>query len=495
MTMTYRLGAVPLLLCLLAGPAWGASTDERDEMEAFHSMEEQLLSLRQEEALIRAARAMAPGDLWRRSIGRSLGVERGTWWLPPTGTISPPPGGGLPFPLAAVEFKYDIPVTVNEEVEAYLDFFQGPGRRWFTRWLERSHRWMPLFREILREYDLPEDLVFVAMIESGFSMHATSRARAVGPWQFMEATGRQYGLRIDFWVDERQDPVKSTHAAARFLRWLYQQHDDWYLAWAGYNGGPGRVRRAIDRHGSKDFWELARTEGAFHRETQHYVPKLIAAALIAKHPEHFGFTDLTPLAPLEWEYAELDAPTDLEVIARCAGVGVDAIRELNPELRQWATPPSLSANSNYRLRLPAGRAEAFAEAFAQVKPTQRFTFRTYRVQPGDTPGHIARMFGTSTAELMRSNRIKNARALRIGQELLIPIPPGALPRGQLPKAELSSTSRQRADASGQTHHVLRQGETLSHLAERYGASVEAIKRWNGIQDARKVRVGQRLRVR
>jgi len=485
-----------------------ASTDDDAaaadaEMAALRALEEAAVEGNNLLDLDRAVRLLGAANPWRTRIAGALGVGAAEW--PASleaqhGALLHTEGGLLPFPVESVAARYDIPVEYNEAVAEYLAFFQGPGRKWFARWIERSGRWVPLFRRILREHDVPEDLVYLAMIESGFSMQARSWAAAVGPWQFVPGTGAMYGLRNDFWVDERQDFEKSTRAAAQFLKRLHEAWGDWYLAWAGYNAGPGRVKNAIERFGTRDFWELAASDGAFRKETQHYVPKLIAAALISKHPEHFGFDALQMQAPLEWETVELKDATDLAVIARCAGVSVDAIKELNPELRRWATPPVGPGEPPYRLRLPKGTRETFAARFAEVKPHERLTFRGYKVRPGDTLSAIALAYDTTVDAVMRTNHIKDARALRIGQELIIPVPPHAQPR---PAAQATATRQSRPSSAGRrtqgasdaNHHVLQAGETLGHVALRYGVSVERLKRLNGIRDVRKLQVGQRLRIR
>ncbi|HWV38715.1 MAG TPA: transglycosylase SLT domain-containing protein [Vulgatibacter sp.] len=426
-------GASPLLAAALVAAAWLAPATSLasapggldEDLRALHELEAREIE-RGAIAIDRMLHRLGDTNPWSRRLRGSLGAGLDGWPdIVDPGEIGGAFAGSLPFSIESVAGAYDIPVEYNESVAEYLAFFQGPGRRWFARWLERSHRWVPLFREILRSHGMPEDLVYLSMIESGFSMHAKSWASAVGPWQFIEATGRRFGLTTDFWVDERKDPVKSTRAAAEFLRRLHDAWGDWYLAWAGYNAGPGRVSKAIARYGTEDFWELAATDDAFRKETRHYVPKLIAAALIAKHPEKFGFTELTPEAPLEWEIAQVPDATDLEVIAACAGVTVEEITALNPELRQWATPPVPKGAPPYELRLPKGKAQAFAAAYAKVKPSERFTFRSYKVQKGDTLGHIALMFSTNVKALMKANRGLDPRRLRIGQELVIPIPPGA----------------------------------------------------------------------
>jgi len=474
--------------CLLFAPA-ALAEDPANEMEELHEVERRVLH-GVEEAFLWGEHRLGLTHPFRGRLDRSEDF----WSILGEPEVLGPLDGVLPFSIESVAGKYDIPIVYNEEVAEYLAFFQGPGRRFFTKWLERERRYGPLFREILRAYELPEDLVYLAMIESGFSTQATSRAQAVGPWQFIETTGRRYGLRVDFWVDERRDPIKSTHAAARFLRDLHQQYGDWYLAWASYNAGPARVARAIRDHETTDFWELARTPGALREETRNYVPKLIAAALIAKHPERFGFHEIASLERLDWEEVEVPDATDLDLIARLTRVDVSRIRELNPELCQWATPPVLGKDPPYRLRLPRGTREVFLAEYAKIPPSKRFTFRSYQVQKGDTLSHIARMFRTTAAELIRANRIQDPRRLRIGQMLMIPIPPGTpLPAGARPPSGTAVASRDTRPSA--THHVLAEGETLSDVAVRHGISVDELMRLNRIEDPRRVRAGTRLRLR
>ena len=247
--------------------------------------------------------------------------------------------------------RFDIPMVINDRVVAWMEYFQGAGRRHFTRYLKRSGRYLPLMRQILIEEGLPQDLVYIAMIESGFNMHARSRANAVGSWQFIRATGRRYGMRADGWVDERRDPYRATRAAASYFRDLYGEFGDWYLAMAAYNAGEGRVRKAIRTTGSRNFWHIARHHRALHAETRDYVPKFIAAAIIAKMPDRFGFAEVVLDQPVEFETGKVETQTDLAVIAKCAGVGRDAVFDLNPHLVRGATPPGAR---HYKIRLPTG---------------------------------------------------------------------------------------------------------------------------------------------
>ncbi|HEY0094169.1 MAG TPA: transglycosylase SLT domain-containing protein, partial [Archangium sp.] len=328
------------------------------------------------------------------------------------------------FDVALVQARYDIPVEMQPLVAQYIQFFQGPGRKWFRKWVSRSTRYLPAMQPILESLGLPRDTVYLAMIESGFSPSAYSWAHAAGPWQFIASTGRQYGLHQDFWVDERKDPIKATHAAARYLKDLYSELGHWYLAWAGYNTGSGRVRRLMERHGTTDFWAISAEKG-LATETKHYVPKLIAAALIAKHPSAFGFAEdeFVYEPPLAFDEVKLTEAVDLDVIARAAGASVLEVQELNPELRRWCTPPA-SAKNPYTLRLPQGTRQRFTENFAQLATKERLAFRVHRVKRGDTLSQIALNYGTAPEAILQMNQLKSLRTLRVNSELVIPVPVG-----------------------------------------------------------------------
>ena len=223
---------------------------------------------------------------------------------------------------------YHIPMILNDSVENHLEYFKTRGRDVFQRWLDRSARYIPMMKEIIREKNLPEDLVYVAMIESGFNPYAVSWAKAVGPWQFMPATGKNYGLKIDWWIDERKDPVKSTHAAAEHFKDLYNLFGSWPLALASYNAGAGKVQRAVLRTRSEDFWDL-KASRYIRKETKNYIPKYMAATIIAKNPEAYGFT-LSTIEPFNYDEVEISGMTDLRLIARCAGCTYEEIKEMNP---------------------------------------------------------------------------------------------------------------------------------------------------------------------
>lgn len=389
------------------------------------------------------------------------------------------------------ESDFDFPVVDNEKVRYFVNYFSGPVHKTMRAWLERSTRYLPMMQEVFAETGLPRDLVYLAMIESGFNNKALSRARASGPWQFMEGTGRMYGLSNDWWYDERRDPEKATRAAARHLADLYRMFDgDWYLAMAAYNAGAGKIRRAIERYETRDFWEL--THGAYLKdETKHYVPKMLAALMIAKHPERYGFTDLSYQEPLAYELVELDSVTDIEVIARLAGSDYETIKRLNPELKRWSTPPG---KTGYPVRLPVGSALAFAEQYAQLPVNQRANFVAHKVVKGDTPAALARRYGVRTDDLLRFNQVRDARSLRVGQNLLIPLNPesGKMALADLREALRDDAPSARTGKGTVQSHTVRPGDSLWKIAQRYQVSEQQLRSWNKLGNKTVLRVGQKL---
>ena len=261
--------------------------------------------------------------------------------------------------IEASENDKNIPIVVNSRVNYYIKYYQGKGRKYFVLWLERMGKYKPLIEDILRKEGLPEDLVYLAMVESGFNPKAYSRARAVGMWQFISSTGRAYGLRIDSYVDERKDPIKSTEAAARFIKDLYYEFKDWYLAMASYNVSKSKVTRAIRIYKSRNFWDLK----SLPTETKNHIPKFIAAAIIAKNPEKYGFINISYQMPFKYEEVHIDKCIDLTVAAKCAQTDYLTIKELNPELNVWFTPPY---PDGYTLKIPPNKKEIFLKNYAKV---------------------------------------------------------------------------------------------------------------------------------
>ena len=388
------------------------------------------------------------------------------------------------------EVTFDIPIVINDQVESFIEYFRTTHRKPFALWLQRSGRYIPMMKEVLKANGLPEDLVYMALIESGFNPKAYSRRRASGPWQFITRTGKRYGLEVDWWIDERRDPEKSTIAAARHLKDLYDQFSCWYLAAAGYNAGAGKISRAIKRYQTEDFWELTKYR-YLKRETRHYVPKMIAAALIAKEPEKYGFTDIEYDEPIRYEKVTVTDATDLKVIARCCEVDYETIKALNPELKMWCTPP---LRPDYEVKIPVGTRGKFLQNFSQLDPSERITFRQHQVRQGDTLSTIARHYGIKKEPIMEVNDFKSPRQLRTGSSIIIPIPADrALARDERGGMEPRITKKRAARAPKRVvvaevrgpfkeiRYVVKEGDTLWDIALMYNLRVTDIRRWNNLR--------------
>jgi membrane-bound lytic murein transglycosylase D len=393
---------------------------------------------------------------------------------------------------------WDIDVRSYEghrRVEFYVKAFTGTARDRFISRLERGSRYEPMIRAKLRAGNIPEDMYYLALVESGFDQHAYSRAAAVGVWQFMTATARSTGLRVDWWVDERRDVVRSTDAAVKFLGWLREQFGSLYLAAAAYNGGPGRVARGLSRLGDDDatgddaFFALAERD-YLRGETKNYVPQLIAAALIAKEPARWGMT-LRTLPPLAYDSVYVPASTPLSAIAKASGAPLDSIRELNPQILRGVTPPG----GRFLARVPVGHASGFDSAFASLAPAERRAFTRVEAKKGQTLASIASKAGVSARQLRWYNpkvsTLKSGR-LRAGQVVLVParaVVSAALDVPD-PAIEIYGATARR----GSRTHVVRRGETLGGIAKRYGTSVSAIVRLNRLKK-QTIYPGQELLVR
>jgi membrane-bound lytic murein transglycosylase D len=362
--------------------------------------------------------------------------------------------------------RCDLPIDAHPKVVASIHFFQTRGKETFDAWQRRSGRYRDMILEILRAEGLPEDLLYLAMIESGFRPTVQSRARAVGLWQFMAGTAKFEGLQRNYWLDERRDPIKATRAAARHLKGLYKQFGDWRLAAAAYNAGRGRVSRAIDRAGSRDFWQLD-----LPRETRNYVPLLMAMAVMSKDPELFGFEDIEMVKPMDFETVELSGFVSLKQTAQVLGLKLDQVRRLNPELLRLITPPAPANAGPYALRLPIGKAKVFQRWYAgqpQIDDPELFL---YVVQPGDNLDKIAAYFGVGRRLIIEANGIRNPNLIKPRQKLYVPAG--------------------RAPVSVQGTYVVRRGDVLSTIARRHGTSVSSLRRWNGLGDDL-IKVGQKL---
>jgi len=402
--------------------------------------------------------------------------------------------GGAEALANAVTWDIDVETFNNHaRVQYYLDFFQGRGRQRMGIWLSRMPRYEAIIRDRLQQQGLPGDLVYLALIESGFSNTATSRAKAVGMWQFMKATGKGYGLRIDSWVDERRDPMRATHAAVKHLADLNRRFNSLYLAAAAYNAGSGKVSRGLGRlpddesesvNSDATFFRLYDTK-LLKRETKDYVPKLIAAALIAKQPERYGFrVDRQEL----FAYDSIIVPdmTGLDVLARLADTTVAAIRELNPQYLRLATPPGARSV----VRLPLGHGPMTVAAYAELPPRQRVTFVEHFVARGETLSGIAVRYRVSQSLLLAANPKVKTRSLRIGQRVVVPT-------GGTLSTKVARRMAEPVVAAGttrRTFHRVKRGETISEIADEYGISQRELLDWNGLDGRGRIRAGQRIRV-
>jgi len=385
---------------------------------------------------------------------------------------------------------FDIPIVINGKVEQYIQYFQTTIRDKFVTWLARSEKYIPFMRNLLKEQGLPEDLVYMALIESGFNPYAYSRSKASGPWQFIYFTGKRYGLRSDYWIDERRDPEKSTIAAAKYLKDLYDMFECWYLAAAGYNAGEGKIAKAMKRYQTEDFWELTKYR-YLKQETKDYVPQMIAAALIAKEPEKYGFVEIEYEEPLRYDKVKIPEVTDLRLIAQASETTVDEIKDLNPELSRWCTPPNFP---DYEIKIPFGKKELFLKNFETLSPDGRFQFKTHIVKKGDTFPKIARLYRVDLEPILEINRMNTKNRLSAGMELLIP-----LPRGQEPKPDsIAKKKSDRMDPNSKLNemtYTIKKGDSLWSIANEMGVNIGALSRWNNLHPEQKLMPGDKLKIR
>ena len=383
----------------------------------------------------------------------------------------------------------EIPLDSNKEVDRWIRYFTGSGKRHMKTYLERSSRYLPVMRAVLKENNLPSDLVYVALIESGFSPKALSRANAVGYWQFIYGTGKRYGLKIDGFVDERRDPVLSTQAASQYFRDLYSLFGSWPLALAAYNSGEYRVNRALLRHYTRDFWVLS-SKKALPRETRNYIPKLIATIRIARDPKKYGFYDLEFQPVMSYDLISLKKPISLFKLAQNIGVSKGEMKKLNPMYKGEYIPVYEAGVS---IRVPSGlsgQALAHLDKSFMSEPKYRYHYHHwYRVRQGDSLYRIARRHKTTVRRLRRANNMRsNASFLRVGQRVKIPT-------RQLVASPGVSSKRNLARSTKKEFHAVKKGQSLSLIARIYGLKLSELKSLNNIHGSPLIYPGQKLRIK
>ena len=367
--------------------------------------------------------------------------------------------------------RHDIPLTINDQVLSFVNFFQTPrGRAIVENGLRRAGRYQEMIQRVLSEEGMPGDLIYLAQAESAFEPQALSRAGARGLWQFMAYRGKQYGLEHSWWVDERQDPEKATRAAAQHLRDLYDMFGDWYLVMAAYNSGPGTVQHAVERTGYADFWELYKLN-VLPQETRNYVPIIVALTLIAKDPARYGI-DVTPDAPVEVDRVQVGHPVDLRLVSETIDVDLDTLRLLNPQLLRLVTP----SDPRFELRIPAGKAEEFEQGMSQMPPENWVSWRRHKVEQGETLSSIAKKYRVTVASLVRVNGLEEQDRPAVDANLIIPAAAPSQPT-------LGAVVRYSA----------RRGDTLGSVADEFNVTAAELKKWNGMRSDRLV-AGMRLRI-
>jgi membrane-bound lytic murein transglycosylase D len=400
--------------------------------------------------------------------------------------------------------EHDIEIPMNAKVLSYVQLFTGRLKGYLEQGLSRGAPFMPMIQDVFRAEGLPLDLAYVPLVESAFKTNALSRAKAKGMWQFMRGTALENGLKHDWYIDERAEPIKATRAAAKYLKTLNRMFDgDWHLALASYNGGPGRVQRAIKRSGREDFWKLTATTRYLPRETREYVPLILAAIIIARNPAQYGL-NVTPMPAPAVETVTLAEAVDLRRIAEWTNTPIDTIQELNPELRRWTTPVRAT---DYELRVPEGTADAIRDRLAVTESGELAPLRWHTVKKGETITTIARKLKVSRTDLAEANYMSIRSRVNAGQRLIIPRAPELLlaaradapaPPVETRKADAvvavaNVTPRAEKSEQARLYYRVKRGDTLFSIAKLYKTTVASLKSWNQIR-GNVLKPGQRLTI-
>ncbi len=401
--------------------------------------------------------------------------------------------------LASTE--HDVPIPQNAKVLSYVELFQGRLHEFIQDGLTRGTKYLPMIQSVFRAEGLPLDLAYIPIIESGFKPNAVSKASAKGPWQFMKATALENGLHHDWYIDERSDPEKATLAAAKYLKTLNKLFDgDWNLVLAAYNGGLGRVQRAVKRSGTEDFWELSQSSRYLPKETREDVPLILAAIIVAKNPAQYGF-DIVAHDPLAYDKVTVPRAIDLRRVAEWTGTSIDEIQALNPQLRRWTTPVKYPS---FELKLPAGTGEKFQSRLADATPADMTALKWYTVKKGETLSTIARKLRVSRVDLAEANSLSVKSRVNGGQELIIPRAPAAVLASSTQRpapVEVASRSFSGTAAVPATSartptsivYRVKRGDTLSSIAELFDTTVTKIKTWNKMH-GNALTAGTRLKI-
>ena len=398
---------------------------------------------------------------------------------------------------------HDIPIPLNQRVLSYIELFQGRLHDFIEEGMKRGSQYLPMIQNVFRAEGLPLDLAYVPLVESAFKPNALSRTKAKGVWQFMAGTGLENGLRRDWYIDERSDPEKATVAAAKYLRTLGKIFGgDWHLALASYNGGPGRMQRALKTARVDNFWTLTDKSKILPRETREYVPMILAAIVIARNPSQYGF-DFASEEPAPFEKVTLSRPVDLRRIAEWTAASIDEIQALNPELRRWTTP---AKDTQYQLKVPAGTAEIVSARLVDAPAADLASLKYYTVKRGETLPLIARKLHVSKADLAEANDLKLAARVAAGQKLMVPSEPTVLMAARTDRSVPAAESRSTVAQAGQlaepaansnrvrASYAVKRGDTLASVARLYKTTVASVKDWNPrLRDGR-LAAGQRLTI-
>jgi membrane-bound lytic murein transglycosylase D len=397
--------------------------------------------------------------------------------------------------------EHDIPIPQNSKVLSYVELFQGRLHDFIQDGLTRGTKYLPMIQSVFRAEGLPLDLAYIPIIESGFKPNAVSKAKAKGPWQFMKATALENGLHHDWYIDERSDPEKATVAAAKYLKTLNKLFDgDWNLVLAAYNGGLGRVQRALKRSGTEDFWELSGSSRYLPRETREYVPLILAAIIVAKNPAQYGF-DIVAHDPIAYDKVTVPRAIDLRRVAEWTGTSIDEIQSLNPQLRRWTTPVKYPS---FELKVPAGTGEKFQTRLTQAAPSDMTALKWYTVKKGETLSTIARKLRVSRVDLAEANSLSVKSRVSSGQELIIPRAPATVLASRTDRSipsEVASRSFSGTaavpPASSRTPssvvYRVKRGDTLSSIAELFDTTVAKLKSWNRLR-GNALTAGTRLKI-